>query len=128
MNVLITVLSLSPFISYFGNAFNIKPLNNLQTILSTKAIATAISNRFNTEFVNENLILNDIMRHNTHIEADILYFLIITCYIIYRSNPQENTVIKKLEQFEGFSIIQKRTNKYLFILAIVFTRNIDNAI
>ena len=106
------------------HGFNIK--NNLQTILSTKAITSAFANRINTEVFNENLIISDIIHHNTHIDVDILYFALITGSLIYKLNYNEKIV--KLNDFEIFTKNQKRTNLCLFILAIVFTRNIENAI
>jgi len=127
MYFLTKVLALS-FLFYTSiQGFSIKPLVTLETILSTKAIANALTNRLNIEAFNENILINDIMHHNTHIEADILYFICITGSVLYRATEQEK-VTKKLNQFETFSTVQKRTNVYLFILAIVFTRNIENAI
>jgi hypothetical protein len=127
MHFLYKVLYLSLFIYKSIQGFNIRNINTLQTIVSTKAVAAAISERFNIEAYNENFIISDIMHHNTHVEADILYFILITGSLLYRSNIDDSS-IKKLEQFEGFSTIRRRTNKCLFILAIVFTRNIENAI
>ena len=104
-----------------------KPFSTLEAIVSSKAFASAVVNRLNIEAVNENILINDIMHHNTHIEADILYFIFITGSVLYRATEQEK-VTQKLTQFDTFSTVKKRTNVYLFILAIVFTRNIENAI
>lgn len=128
MHFLYKVLSLSLFISYFGDAFTIKSISSLENILSTKAITNAIYTRFNHEVINENLFINNIILHNTHIETDILYFLVITYSLLYASNTDEKNVIKKLEKFERFSITQRRTSRCLLILFSVFTRSIDNAI
>ena len=127
MHFLYKVLYLSLFIYKSIHGFNFKNINSLQNIISTKAITSAIGERFNIEAYNENFIISDIVNHNTHIEADILYFIFITGSLFYRFNNKDNT-IKKFEQLEGFSIIRRRTSKCLFILAIVFTRNIENAI
>ena len=127
MHFLYKVLYLSLFIYKSIHGFNIRNINSLQNIVSAKAITSAISERFNIEAYNENLIISDIMHHNTHIEADILYFVLITGSLLYRSNIDDDS-IKKLEKFSSFSTIRRRTNKCLFILAIVFTRNIENAI
>lgn len=127
MHFLYKVLYLSLFIYKSIHGFNFKNINSLQNIVSTKAITSAISERFNVEAFNENIIISDIMHHNTHIEADILYFALITGSLLYRSNIDDDS-IKKLEKFSSFSTIRRRTNKCLFILAIVFTRSIENAI
>jgi hypothetical protein len=127
MHFLYKVLYLSLFIYKSIHGFNIRNINSLQNIVSTKAITSAISERFNVEAFNENIIINDIMHHNTHVEADILYFALITGSLLYRSNIDDDS-IKKLEKFSSFSTIRRRTNKCLFILAIVFTRSIENAI
>ena len=127
MHFLYKVLYLSLFIYKSIHGFNFKNINSLQNIISTKAITSAIGERFNIEAYNENFIISDIVNHNTHIEADILYFIFITGSLFYRFNNEDNN-IKKFEQLEGFSIIRRRTSKCLFILAIVFTRNIENAI
>ena len=127
MHFLYKVLYLSLFIYKSIHGFNFKNINSLQNIISTKAITSAIGERFNIEAYNENFIISDIVNHNTHIEADILYFLLVTGSLFYRFNNEDNN-IKKFEQLEGFSIIRRRTSKCLFILAIVFTRNIENAI
>lgn len=107
--------------------FNIKNFNSLQNIVTSKAITTAFTNRLNNEIINENFIINSIFHHNTHLETDILYFTVITISIIYQIN-NSNIINKKLNNFERFSYTKRRTNFYLFILAIVFTRNIENAI
>ena len=127
MGVFYKVLYISIFIYKSIHGFNIRNINSLQSILSTKAISSAITNRLNIEAFNENFIISDIMHHNQHIEADIVYFLLVTSIILYRTAEDEKT-IQKLEQFEGFSTIQMRTNKCLLVLAIVFTRNVENAI
>jgi len=127
MHFLYKVLYLSLFIYKSIHGFNIRNINSLQNIVSTKAVTAAISERFTVEGFNENLIISDIMHHNTHIETDILYFVFITCSLLYRANIDDSS-IKKLERFSSFSTIRRRTNKCLFILAIVFTRNIENAI
>jgi hypothetical protein len=127
MHFLTKVLYLSFLFYKSSQGFNIKPFTTLEAIVSSKAIASAIVNRLNAEVFNENIIISGIMHHNTHIEADILYFIFITGSVLYRATEQEK-VTQKLTQFDTFSTIQKRTNVYLFILAIVFTRNIENAI
>jgi len=127
MKIITNVLLLFLLFNKCIQGFNIKSFNNLQSIISLKAFTSTLADRLNIEYVNENLILNDVLHHNTHIEVDVFYFLLLTASIMQRSK-QEVTYIKKLEKFEGFSVAQKRTNKCFFILAIVFTRNIDNAI
>ena len=127
MTFITKVLYLTILFYKYTQSFNIKGFHNLQTIVSTKAITNSITNRFSTEIINENFIISDIMHHNMHIEGDLFCLLLIITSIIYKTSS-DDTSINKLQNFEMFSKTQKRTNLYLLILAIVFTRNIDNAI
>lgn len=127
MTFITKVLCLSILFYKSTQCFNIKGFHNLQTIVFTKAITNSITNRFSTEVINEDLIMNDLIHQNTHIEGSLFYLLLVITSIIYKSTSND-TSINKLQKFEEFSKTQKRTRVYLLIIAIIFTRNIDNAI
>ena len=88
---------------------------------------STIMDRFNSEVIKENF-MSDIIHTNTqHINIDVFYLFVIANSIMYNTNYNKN-ILQKLEKIEDFYTIQMRTKKCLLILAIVFSRNIENAI
>ena len=127
MKYFTNVLFLSLLIYKSIQGFNIRNFSNLQTIISTRAIMSTIMDRFNSEVIKENF-MSDIIHTNTqHINIDVFYLFVIANSIMYNTNYNKN-ILQKLEKIEDFYTIQMRTKKCLLILAIVFSRNIENAI
>ena len=109
-------------------AFNINGnIKNLQNIISTQAVATALTQRFNTEVMIDNPIINEIITSHYHPQQDIVLFTIFlfTAYIQYK---RMNDVDKKLTNVKLFSKIKNKANMFFIIMIYVFTKNIDNVI
>ena len=109
-------------------AFNINGnIKNLQNSVSSQAVATAVTQRFNTEVIIDNPIINEITTSHYHPQQDIVLFTIFvfTAYIQYK---RMNSVDKKLTNVKLFSKIKNKTNMFFIIMTYVFTKNIDNVI
>ena len=128
MSKLFCLLQILPII--YG--FNIRQ-SGLQNIIATRAFITTLTEKINTEIISDNNILNEISnaQYSNHIE-NIFYIAIYTAVlysaIIYFTYSKETTQIEKLNNIEMFSNTKKKVNILLFIIILLFTKNIENAI
>jgi hypothetical protein len=99
---------------------------NLQNIITSQAIMSTLSYRLNMEVLNENLLINEVTRIKCHPE-EIIYVSILI-YILYSNIDYTNYIENKLQNIKMFSIIKQKSNSIIFILLMIFTRNIENAI
>lgn len=112
--------------------FNIRQ-TGLQNIIATRAFITTITEKINTEVISETNILNELSnaQYSHHIE-NMFYIAIYTgvlySAIVYFTYSKETTQIEKLNNFEMFSNTKKKVNILLFIIILLFTKNIENAI
>ena len=125
MNNLIKVLACSLLFVNYNRGFKIH--NNIQNIINLNARFTALTNSLNSEFINENLIINEISRLEYHHQINIVYLLLVIAGFYTKYNYNQK-IENKWENLEMFSNTQKDTRKFLLIFMIVFTKNIDNAI
>lgn len=112
----------------FMNCSGINILNtNTKNIIKSNAVFTTFTNSMNSEFINENLIINEINNFEYNHQLNIIYLsLILGCF--YARYNYNQKIENKWGNLEMFSDTQKNTRKYLLIFMIVFTKNIDNAI
>lgn len=128
MSKLFCLLQILPII--YG--FNIRQ-SGLQNIIATRAFITTLTEKINTEIISDNNLLNEISnaQYSNHIE-NIFYIAIYTAVlysaIIYFTYSKETTQIEKLNNIEMFSNTKKKVNILLFIIILLFTKNIENAI
>lgn len=112
--------------------FNIRQ-TGLQNIIATRAFITTITEKINTEVISETNILNELSnaQYSHHIE-NMFYIAIYTgvlySAIVYFTYSKETTQIEKLNNFEMFSNTKKKVNILLFIIILLFTKNIENSI
>ena len=99
---------------------------NLQNIITSQAIMSTLSYRLNMEVLNENLLINEVTRIKCHPE-EIIYVSILI-YILYSNIDYTNYIENKLQNIKMFSNIKQISNSIIFILLMIFTRNIENAI
>ncbi len=100
---------------------------SLRNIVSSRAIISTVTNQFNNEFINENMIINEIVNPKHNIPLDLLYgaVFLTSIYIQYRYFTYFENKWKKIKQY---SIIEDKTSIFLFVFMLVFTKNIQNAI
>lgn len=128
MSKLFCLLQILPII--YG--FNIRQ-SGLQNIIAIRAFIITLTEKINTEIISDNNLLNEISnaQYSNHIE-NIFYIAIYTAVlysaIIYFTYSKETTQIEKLNNIEMFSNTKKKVNILLFIIILLFTKNIENAI
>lgn len=110
-----------------ANAFITQLNTNVKNIVSSQAILTTITERFNMEMVTNENIINDIANFQKHPLENIGAFILIAGSI-YFQEKQIKYIDYKLKNIELFTKIKKRTNTILIIFLFVFTRNIENAV
>jgi hypothetical protein len=99
----------------------------LRNILSSRAVVSTVLNEVNTEFVNENVLLYELTNQTHKLTIDLFYGItfIASLYLQYK---YFTSIEKRLSGTQMFSNIQDKTRAFLFIIMIVFTKNIQNAI
>ena len=107
--------------------FERENLMSLRNIVSSRAVISTVTNQFNNEFINENMIINEIVNPKHNIPLDLLYgaVFLTSIYIQYRYFTYFENKWKKIKQY---SIIEDKTSIFLFVFMLVFTKNIQNAI
>jgi hypothetical protein len=107
--------------------FERENLMSLRNIVSSRAVISTVTNQFNNEFINENMIINEIVNPKHNIPLDLLYGAVFlgSIYIQYRYFTYFENKWKNIKQY---TIIEDRTSLFLFIFMLVFTKNIQNAI
>lgn len=100
---------------------------SLRTIIGSKAVLSTVITEVNNEMVNENIIISEItsVHRNIPIDAFNAFIFIGAVYLQYRYFIYFE---KKLSGVKMFSNIQEKTRLILFIMMLVFTKNIQNAI
>lgn len=100
---------------------------SLRNIVSSRAVISTVTNQFNNEFINENMIINEIVNPKHNIPLDLLYSAVFlgSIYIQYRYFTYFENKWKNIKQY---AIIEDRTSIFLFVFMLVFTKNIQNAI
>ena len=128
MNQFIKVVAFSLLcINCYGFKHPSNNINTIKNIINSNAMFTSFTNSINSEFMNENLIINELNQIEYHHQFNVFYLLLFLVSFYTRYNYNQK-IENKWENLEMFSKTQKATRKLLFVFMIVFTKNIDNAI
>jgi hypothetical protein len=98
---------------------------SIKNIVVSQAMLSAFTYRLNNEIMNEDILFIDFEKLTCHPEELAYYGFIITILLLQVNVSDSNN---KWQQIEMFSKIEKNTSIILFILMIIFTKNINNAI
>ena len=110
----------------------------LRTMLSSRIIASAVVEKMGTEIVNDNVGVNvgmnlvNILAQQCYCckSFDLLSLLILFGGIlILRNNGVGASNVKRIESMDDdFSVIRKNVSDLVWVILIVFTKNIENAL
>lgn len=114
------------FLVWRGSAFNL-PISPLRLIVSGEAFVSSVANNLYRE-IPENFIINSLFKTRYHMELDILYVSIIILSIYSRYQEVSDPSSERWNKIPMYLKTQKRTNRFIIVLMIVFTKNIENAI
>ena len=126
-------------ILYFSMGLIIEPnFIPLRTLLSSRIIATAAVEKMGVEMVNDNVgvnigmnVINFISQQCYNCKSmDILSFAILFAGIlILRNNTVGYSNSKRIESMDNdFVVLRKNVSSFIWIVLIVFTKNIENAL
>jgi hypothetical protein len=110
----------------------------LRTLLSSRIVASAVVEKMGTEIVNDNVGMNvgmnlvNFMAQQCYSckSYDVLSLLILFGGIlILRNNGAWGSNVKRIESMDDeFSVIRKNVSDLVWVILIVFTKNIENAL
>ena len=110
----------------------------LRTLLSSRIVASAVVEKMGTEIVNDNVGVN--------VGMTLMNFMAQQCYscksydllslailfggiLILRNNGVGASNAKRIESMDDdFSVIRKNVSDLVWVILIVFTKNIENAL
>ena len=110
----------------------------LRTLLSSRIIASAVVEKMGTEIVNDNVGVN--------VGMNLVNFMAQQCYscksydlfsllilfggiLILRNNGVGASNVKRIESMDDdFSVMRKNVSDLVWVILIVFTKNIENAL
>jgi hypothetical protein len=100
---------------------------SLKNIVSSRAVISTVTNQINNEFLNDNILVNEIISPTHNYKLD-LFYSIIFILSIYAQFKYFTYLDDKWKGVKSYSTIQEKTSIILFIFMMVFTKNIQNAI
>lgn len=105
----------------------LEQLNTAKGIISSRAIAESISSQLNSQIINENMILYEITNVKFHPVTDLFYITVfgisvLAQYQLFRAKTE------KWMDIETYTNVKKITNNIIFIILIIFTKGVENAI
>jgi len=107
-------------------AFLPKINSQIQQIVSSKAILSGFISSLTEEFWTDNFLFRELAVNHRYSNFDILYTLLLFATIL--NKPILKNSFYKWNAVGRFSIIEKKTKLILFVIMIIFNRNIENAI
>lgn len=102
----------------------INPFSNLERMVVTRAIGTTFMSKFSSEWSFERFVLDFSNIHTVNVWCVSISVLYIMLYL----NKYNKDQTRKFENIEIYEEWSKNINKALFILFLVLTREIENAI
>jgi len=94
----------------------------LQLMVRSRAVASSLIERVNTDILADNLLLKDLMQYKFNANNDLAYSSLILFVLYLRSKLKE----EKLEDIDAFKATKKSVNSVLFLFIIFFTKNIES--
>lgn len=107
--------SLSPFV----------PMSPLQALVSFRAIGSSLYNTLQKDFGSENLIFDAVFKSHYHPEMDAIYFGLVTLSALKTAEPETES---RLSDIKIYADNYKKTRIIFFVLAVILTKNIENAV
>lgn len=117
---------LSSALSQLRQVVRVDVHSPLQTIIAKQAIITTLVSRENQAVILDNIIMHD-FNGNINLNNNIFYFSLftMTAFAHYKFSRKYED---KLYDIHMFSDIRKTLNQCIFIIALIFTKNVENAI
>ena len=119
-------LILATIIIGYTYAFLPRFSSQIQQLISSKAIAAGVVSSVSEELWTDNFLFRELLFNHRHTNLDIFYFGLLVFTLL--SKEDMNSRLYKWKNLERFSTIEKNTKVVLFVIMIIFNRNVENAI
>jgi hypothetical protein len=96
-------------------------------MISSRAIVSTVTEQVNYQMINDNVLFSELTHSTFHPVRDLFYITIFatSSIIQYQLMRAKN---EKWLAIQTYTDVQKVTNQLIWIILIVFTKGIDNAI
>ena len=116
-----------PTNAFFLPANLIEEANSIKNMISSRAIVSTVTEQLNYQMINDNVLFSELAHSTFHPVRDLFYITIfatsaIIQYQLIRAKNEKWLAIKT------YTDVQKVTNQVIWVILIVFTKGIDNAI
>ena len=125
MNTVFIVLFTTYIVS--SNGFNFR-IRSLENIISSQAVVSSVTNRVNTELVTGNTLFDEIEKIHDKPSPEIAFYALFMVASFYYQYIRATTVENKLHKFENFTHIRNKTNMFLLIISLVFTKDVNSVL
>lgn len=136
MNHIINTMILTLMLPFSYYAYLPQPISpnmiitNLETIMTTKAVTSSIITNMRMELTLDRILLQ-LSQMNYH-SNNYFYISILITYLYgqykYFEGSDNCNIETKLEKFDKYKNASRTTNEILFILFIIFSKDVPNAI
>lgn len=104
-------------------------LNTLENIVNSKAVVSTITSRMNMEIINENILFQQALSGgHLRLNFDLFYLSILAISWYSRYMVDVDNTDSKLANIQTYSHTRKITNTVLFVVLIILSKNVENAI
>lgn len=102
-------------------------MNSIKNMISSRAIVSTVTEQVNYQMINDNMLFSEITNLKFHPARDLFYLTIfgVSMLVQYNLIQAKN---EKWMSIKTYSNVKHVTNQIIFIVLIVFTKGIDNAI
>ena len=101
--------------------------SSIKNIISSRAIVSSITEKVNSQIISDDILLSELTHPMLHPAKDVFYFAVFaTSFII--QNQLVHAKNKKWLEIETYTNMKKITNNIIFIILIVLTKGVENAI
>lgn len=119
----LTIICLAAGVFYV-NGF----VSPLRILVSIEAFTSSLTSGLNKEIASEDIIINSIFKSHFHPELDLLYTGLLGLSLVNKLGNNVTETENRWSTITIYNTISKHTRIVLFIIMIVFTKNIENAI
>lgn len=113
--------------AFFLPASLVEEANSIKNMISSRAIVSTVTEQVNYQMINDNVLFSELTHSTFHPVRDLFYITIFatSSIIQYQLMRAKN---EKWLAIQTYTDVQKVTNQLIWIILIVFTKGIDNAI
>lgn len=119
--VLTTALNIPPKSLFTG-------LSELESLVTSRAVFSTITQQVKNEIISESPFMRDISHGYFRLDFDVCYLCLMGLSVYIKINNDSNYADQKLNNISMYANAMKMTRTIIFILILIMTKSVDNAI